>query len=140
MVRRGAARPVGGADWLYTYLTTFYLDPKRPTGVNNLVFKDSAMPDVLWELQGLQRPVMKTEKDAEGKEIEVIDGFEIARHGLESDAQYRQTVTDLVNYLVYMGEPARLIRTGIGMWVIAFLLVLLAVVYPMKKEFWKDVH
>ena len=129
-----------GADWLYTYLTSFYLDPKRPTGVNNLVFKDTAMPDILWELQGLQRPVMKTEKDADGKEIEVIDGFEIARHGLESEEEYRQTARDLVNFLVYVGEPARLVRTGIGVWVILFLLGLLAVVYPLKKEYWKDVH
>jgi len=129
-----------GADWLYTYLKSFYLDPKRPTGVNNLVFDKTAMPDVLWTLQGLQRPIMKTEKNDEGKDIEVIDGFELARHGLETKEEYDRTVRDLVNFLVYMGEPARLIRTSVGVWVILFLLALLAVVYPLKKEYWKDVH
>lgn len=129
-----------GADWLYTYLKSFYLDPKRPTGVNNLVFDKTAMPDVLWTLQGLQRPIMKTEKNDDGKDIEVIDGFELARHGLETKEEYDRTVHDLVNFLVYMGEPARLIRTSVGVWVILFLLALLAVAYPLKKEYWKDVH
>lgn len=129
-----------GADWLYTYLKSFYLDPKRPTGVNNLVFDKTAMPDVLWSLQGLQRPIMKTEKNDEGKDIEVIDGFELARHGLETKEEYDRTVRDLVNFLVYMGEPARLIRTSVGVWVLLFLLALLAVAYPLKKEYWKDVH
>ena len=32
-----------GANWLYTYFMTFYRDPFRPFGVNNLVFKDVAM-------------------------------------------------------------------------------------------------
>ncbi|HET7301451.1 MAG TPA: cytochrome c1, partial [Oleiagrimonas sp.] len=43
-----------GADWVYSYLNSFYLDPSRPVGWNNTVFPNASMPNVLWELQGLQ--------------------------------------------------------------------------------------
>jgi len=129
-----------GADWLYTYLQSFYIDPKRPTGVNNLVFKDVAMPDVLWNMQGWQKPVYKTVKDADGKDIKVIDHLELVQPGSESKAQFRGSVHDLVNFLVYMGEPARLIRTSMGGWVLLFIAVLTVLLYFVKKEYWKDVH
>ena len=34
-------------DWIYTYLRSFYVDPNRPFGVNNTVFKDVGMPHCL---------------------------------------------------------------------------------------------
>lgn len=129
-----------GADWLYTFLLTFYLDPAKPTGVNNLAFKDTAMPHVLWELQGLQRAVMKTEAGPDGTEHEVIEGFEIQVPGRESETEYRRTVRDLVNFLVYLGEPAKLVRHKIGAWVIAFLCVFTLLAWLMKREYWSDVH
>ncbi len=129
-----------GADWLYTFLLTFYLDPAKPTGVNNLAFKDTAMPHVLWELQGLQRPVYRTEQGPDGHEHEVIDGFEIQTPGRETEAGYRRTVRDLVNFLVYLGEPAKLVRYRLGAWVIAFLCVFTVLAWLMKREYWSDVH
>jgi ubiquinol-cytochrome c reductase cytochrome c1 subunit len=130
-----------GADYLYTYLRSFYADPKRPFGVNNTVFPDVGMPHVLAELQGVQTAVYKTEKDAEGKEVHEFEKFELTTPGSQTAEQYDATVTDLVNYLVYMGEPAQLQRTRIGWWVLGFLgLVLLPVSYLLKKEYWKDVH
>jgi ubiquinol-cytochrome c reductase cytochrome c1 subunit len=129
-----------GADWIYTFLQSFYLDPSRPTGVNNVVFPSAAMPHVLWELQGVQRAVFKKEKNAEGKEVDVLERLETAVPGKLSDAEYKQTVHDIVNFMVYMGEPAKLVRYKVGAWVIAYLLVLLVAVYAMKKEYWKDVH
>jgi ubiquinol-cytochrome c reductase cytochrome c1 subunit len=129
-----------GADWLYTYFMTFYLDPGRPTGMNNLVFKDVAMPHVLWKKQGLQRAVVKETKNADGSIKTEVERLELETPGELNEAEYAAMVQDLVNFLVYMGEPARLKRYTIGGWVMVYLLVLLLVVYLLKKEYWRDVH
>ncbi len=129
-----------GADWLYTYLRTFYLDPSRPWGVNNVTFKDVGMPHVLWELEGLKQPVYETYKDHDGNEAKRIVGYETVQPGKMSEAEYDNAVRDLVNFMVYMGEPAKLSRYYIGVWVLLFLALLFVVSYAMKKEFWKDVH
>lgn len=130
-----------GADWLYTYLLTFYLDDSRPFGVNNLVFKDVGMPHALWELQGWQKPVFETVVHSDGTESQVIKELELTTPGLESPEEYEQTVTDLVNFLVYMGEPAQLHRKRVGFWVMFYLIViLLPLTYFLKKEYWRDVH
>ncbi len=129
-----------GADWLYTFLLTFYLDPARPTGVNNLLFRDTAMPHVLWELQGLQRPVLGASADAHGRHASQIASLELASHGLQSEQEYRRTVRDLVNFLVYLGEPAKLVRYRIGFWVILFLIGFYLLAWRLKREYWKDVH
>ncbi|MFP6682108.1 MAG: cytochrome c1 [Gammaproteobacteria bacterium] len=129
-----------GADWLYNFLLSFYLDEKKTTGVNNLFFKDTAMPHVLWELQGLQRAVYHSKTGDDGKEVSTIDHLEIAVPGTLSETQYKQVVRDLVGFLVYVGEPAKLVRYQIGFWVIVFLMVFLIAAYLMKREYWKDVH
>jgi ubiquinol-cytochrome c reductase cytochrome c1 subunit len=128
-----------GVDWLYTYLRSFYLDPSRVTGVNNLVFPDVGMPDVLWELQGWQKPVITTVKDPDGTERKVIE-LELEEPGLMSPKEFDRAVRDLVNFLDYMAEPGKHDRRALGVKVILFLLVFLVVAYLMKKEFWKDVH
>jgi ubiquinol-cytochrome c reductase cytochrome c1 subunit len=128
-----------GVDWLYTYLRSFYLDDSRVTGVNNLVFPDVGMPDVLWELQGWQKPVITTVKDTDGTEHKVID-LELVKPGLMSPKEFDRAVRDLVNFLDYMAEPGKHDRQALGVKVILFLLVFLVVAYLMKKEFWKDVH
>lgn len=128
-----------GADWLYTYFMSFYRDPARPTGVNNLAFKDVAMPHVLWELQGWQRAVHRTEgKGAQA--MQVIDRLEQETPGRLNAEEYAATVRDLVNFLVYLGEPIQLKRYTIGFWVIGYLLFLLVIVYLLKREYWSDVH
>ena len=133
-----------GADWLYTYFMTFYKDPSRPFGVNNLAFKDVGMPHVLWELQGWQRPVYVKETNAEGETVKRIDHLELEtppdKPEAYKDQDYEQVVKDLVNFLVYMGEPVKLQRYTIGAWVILYLLVLLVIVYLLKKAYWKDIH
>jgi len=129
-----------GEDWLYTYLRTFYLDASRPWGVNNATFKDVGMPHVLWELEGLKQPVYEIHKDHEGNETKRIVRYEIVQAGKMSEAEYDNAVRDLVNFMVYMGEPAKLSRYNIGVWVLLFLALLFVVSYAMKKEFWKDVH
>ncbi len=129
-----------GADWLYNFLLGFYVDDKKPTGVNNLIFKDTAMPHVLWELQGLRRPVYHTETHADGTETTSIERLETVTPGTLDEKGYKQAVKDLVGFLVYVGEPAKLVRYRVGFWVIVFLLGFLLAAYLMKREYWKDVH
>ncbi len=130
-----------GADWLYTYFLTFYRDDTRPMGVNNLVFKDVGMPHVLWELQGMQAPVYETVQTAEGGQKRIITELELITQGAQTPEEYRQTIHDLVNFLVYLGEPAQLQRKTVGFWVLFYLIViLLPLAYLLKKEYWRDVH
>ena len=124
-----------GADWLYTYLRGFYRDETRTTGWNNTVFDKVGMPHVLWSLQGEMVPVMK--KDGEH---EVIERLELAKPGSMTLAEYDAMVGDLVNYLVWMGEPAQVQRKQLGLIVLAFLAIFFVVAYYLKKEYWKDVH
>lgn len=124
-----------GADWLYTYLRGFYRDDTRATGWNNTVFDKVGMPHVLWTLQGEMVPVMKKEG-----EHEVIESLQLAKPGSVSLAEYDAMVGDLVNYLVWMGEPAQVQRKQLGVIVLAFLAVFFVVAYYLKKEYWKDVH
>ncbi len=130
-----------GSDWIYTYLMTFYVDESRPTGMNNLVFKDVGMPHVLWELQGLQKPVYETITDSEGNEHHVIERLEpVGEVSQAQQTEYRRTVRDLVNFLEYAGEPAQLQRKSLGWKVMLFLFFFFLVAYALKKEYWKDVH
>lgn len=129
-----------GADWLYTYMRTFYIDEKRPFGVNNAVFKDVGMPHVLWELQGMQKAVLQTTKDHDGNEHTTITGYEIVKPGKMSPAEYDQAAGDLVNFMVYMGEPVQLERQALGIKVLIFLAFFFVLAYLLKKEYWKDIH
>ncbi len=129
-----------GADYLYTYLRTFYLDESRPYGVNNAIFPSVGMPHVLWELQGWQKAVYKTVKDASGNPMEVIDGFEIVQEGSMTEREFDKAMADLVSFMVYIAEPIQQERKRIGVWVLLFLVLAFAVFYPLKKEYWKDVH
>lgn len=129
-----------GADWLLAYFMSFYRDDSRPFGVNNLVFKDVAMPHVLWELQGIQKAVYHEVEGHDGVTRRVVSHLELEQSGILSGDNYRKTVDDLVNFLVYVGEPAQLKRKKTGVLVILYLLALLVVVYLLKKEYWKDVH
>jgi len=128
-----------GADWIYTYLKSFYIDEARPFGVNNTTFPSVGMPHVLWELEGLKKAVKTKTTDADGHEVETVV-FETVVPGSMSPVEYDNAMTDLVNYLVYMGEPAKLKRYTMGVYVLGFLFILFVVSYAMKKEFWKDVH
>lgn len=129
-----------GADWLYTYLRSYYRDESRPTGWNNVTYPNVGMPHVLWELQGLQ----DLEEEKHGAEGEhgghAAPKLTLAQAGAMTPKQYDAFVADLVNYLVYMGEPARLQRTQLGILTLLFLGVLFVFAYLLKKEYWKDVH
>lgn len=129
-----------GADWVYTYLRSFYRDGTRPTGWNNTVFDKVGMPHALQELQGHLAPIYRTEVDHEGKQHEVIDRLELVKPGKMTQAEYDATVADLTNYLVWMGEPAQIQRMNVGLIVMLFLGVFFLVAFYLKKEYWKDIH
>jgi ubiquinol-cytochrome c reductase cytochrome c1 subunit len=128
-----------GVDWLYTYLRSFYRDDSRHVGVNNLAFPDVGMPHVLWELQGWQEPIITTVKDHDGKETKVVD-LELVEPGLMTPKEYDRAIRDLVNFLDYMGEPAKHDRRELGVKVLMFLFLFLVLAYLLKREYWKDVH
>jgi ubiquinol-cytochrome c reductase cytochrome c1 subunit len=129
-----------GPDYIYSFLKSFYLDPSRPTGVNNRVMPQTAMPDVLWELQGLQEAVYEGESDAEHNAVHKrFKEFRSVRPGTLQPKEYDDFVRDTVNFLVYIGEPMQLERRSIGLRVLAFLLVFFLFAYFLKKEYWKDV-
>ena len=128
-----------GTDYIYRFLTTFYVDPSRATGANNLQLPTTAMPDVLSELEGLKRAAFKTET-VNGTQTQVFDHFETVASGSLTREQYDGFVRDIVNFLDYVGEPAQAHRRALGVWVVLFLLVFTWLVYLLKKEFWKDVH
>ena len=129
-----------GADWVYTYLRSFYRDDTRPTGWNNVVFDKVGMPHVLQELQGHLAPVMRTETDHEGKTHQVLDHLTLVKPGKITQAEYDALVGDLVNYLAWMGEPSQAQRKNIGLAVILFLGLFYVVAFYLKREFWKDIH
>lgn len=128
-----------GPEYVYAYLQTFYLDDTRPFGVNNLVLQGTAMPHVLWKLQGWQKPVYETVSE-NGREQEVVSHLEPAEPGLLTPQEYDRVAHDLTTFLTYMAEPARLDRTAIGIWALPFLIGLFVLVYLVKKEYWKGVH
>ena len=129
-----------GTDYLYSFLKSFYIDPARPTGVNNTVLPSAAMPNVLWELQGQQQAVYAGVSSEDGKSVEKhFKGFELATEGKLSPEEFDEFVRDTVNFLEYIGEPAQLQRRALGFRVLGFLLVLFLLAYALKQEYWKDV-
>ncbi len=125
--RSRASEDGSGADWLYTYLRSFYRDDKRPTGWNNTVYENVGMPHILWELQGQQVLNHETHK------------LELSVPGKLSAAEYDKQVADLVGFLVWMAEPTAGLRKQLGYGVLVFLLILFGVSYLLKKEYWKDI-
>jgi ubiquinol-cytochrome c reductase cytochrome c1 subunit len=129
-----------GTDYIYSFLKSFYLDPARPTGVNNMVMPQTAMPHVLWSLQGIQKAVYDGESDAEHNAVHrKFRGFELATKGTMSEQEFDTFVRDTVNFLDYIGEPMQLQRRNLGWRVLGFLLVFFLFAYLLKKEYWKDV-
>jgi ubiquinol-cytochrome c reductase cytochrome c1 subunit len=130
---------VRGTDWLYTYLRTFYADPSRPFGVNNIVFPNVGMPHVLEELQGVPQPVWgKTVVG--GEEVDTVVGVQTDGTGELSTSEYDAAMRDLVNFLQYAGDPVQVEREQLGIWVLLFLVIFTAVAFLLYKEYWRDIH
>jgi ubiquinol-cytochrome c reductase cytochrome c1 subunit len=138
IARSRSSHAGSGADWLYTYLRTFYRDNTRPTGWNNVVYPNVAMPHALWELQGQQ--VLKEAQEQGPGYMRTVQKLVIDKPGALSPQDYDRLVADLVNYMSYMAEPARHDRVKIGLYTLLVLFVLIALSYALKKAYWKDVH
>ena len=130
-----------GADWIYTYLNSFYKDDSRPFGVNNTVFPNVGMPHVLMGLQGLQKLEEEPATEGESKEgHHAAPKFVMERTGVMTEDDYREVTRDLTNFLTYVSEPAQLHRKTHGVFVMIFLAIFFVFAYLLKKEYWKDVH
>ena len=143
IARSKASGDGSGADWLYTYLRTFYRDSSRETGWNNRAFHNVGMPHVLWELQGEQRAVFAKVPDAhdKSKTVEVFEKFEITKPGKLNKLDYDNAVGDLVGFLVWMGEPDAAFRKQLGVLVLIFLgIFLLPCAWWLNRTYWKDLH
>lgn len=116
-----------GEDWIYNYLISFYRDPAAPSGWNNTVFVNAAMPHVLANLQGVQ------ELDHETHELKLVS------KGSKAD-EYDQIARDITAFLAYVGEPAKADRQFYGIFVMIFLVLFFVLAYALKKEYWRDVH
>ena len=127
-----------GADYLYTYLRTYYRDETKATGWNNLAFPSVAMPHVLYELQGERRPVYE-EMEQHGHPTKVFKGWEQVAPGAMTPLQYDTAVGDLVSYMQWMAEPAQNTRVRIGVWVLLFLGVFTVIAWRLSAAYWKDV-
>ena len=127
-----------GADYLYTFLRTFYKDDTKPTGWNNLAFPSVGMPHVLWQLQGARVPVYE-EIESHGHKTDVFKEWKQLTPGTMSPQEYDKNVGDLVNYLQWMAEPAQNTRVRIGVWVLIFLLGFTVIAWRLNAAFWKDV-
>jgi len=121
-----------GPDWTFTFLKSFYVDEDRPMGWNNTLLENASMPNVLWELQGIQAPVY-------GEDGE-IERFELVQAGSMSPTEFDQAIRDISAFLAYVGEPAALKRQAMGVWVVLFLAFFTFIAWLLKKEYWRDVH
>ena len=139
VIARSRSSPDGsGTDWLYTYLRSFYRDASRPTGWNNVVYPNVAMPHVLWQLQGEQ--VLKEVQVQGPGYMRTVQQLAIDKPGSMKPVEYNAMVADLVNYMAYMAEPAAYDRVRYGFVALIFLVILVGLSYALKKAFWKDVH
>tara|TARA_R110002072_G_scaffold90500_1_gene202365 strand:+ start:9823 stop:10584 length:762 start_codon:yes stop_codon:yes gene_type:complete len=134
-----------GGDWLYSYMRGFYVDSKRPYGVNNVVFKDVGMPHVLAGLQGVcaEAPELGVEPVVDplsGNVVKQSGCYEFATEGSLSPEEYDLVIHDLVNFLTYVGEPSKLESERIGRNVLIFLAFLFVFVYFLNKEYWREMH
>ncbi len=128
-----------GSQAVYNFLMSFYVDDKRPFGVNNLHLNNTAMPHVLADLQGLQHADFHNTLDGHGVEHKELK-FEIVQPGTLSEDEYKRVVSDLVNFLAYLSEPAQLIRKKVGTGVLLFLAFLGVLAYFLKRNYWQDIH
>ncbi|MFM8466350.1 MAG: cytochrome c1 [Oxalobacteraceae bacterium] len=141
IVRAKASSQGSGADYVYTYLRTYYKDDARATGWNNLVYPNVGMPHVLWELQGVRNAKFVEEKDPHdaSKSIHKFAGFEQVKPGKLSSQAYDAEVADLVGFMEWMSEPVKSKRQKLGVWVLLFLAGLVFLTWRLNASFWKEV-
>lgn len=134
-----------GEDWIYSYLRGFYKDDSRPLGVNNVVFDNVGMPHVMADLQGLCAVAPQI---GEGASVDPLSGDvrnadicpEWETEGSMSPAEFNSAMYDLTNFMSYMGDPVKVERERLGMFVLIFVAIFFIFAYLLNREYWKDVH
>lgn len=142
VIARAKATPSNtGSDYLYTYLRTFYKDDTRPTGFNNMVLPNAAMPHVLWELQGVQAAKFEEVEDPHehGKKMHKFVGFQQVKPGTMSKLEFDTAVADIVGYMEWMAEPAAQKRKQLGVWVLIFMTIFATLAWRLNASYWKEV-
>lgn len=132
---------VRGADWIYTYLHSFYLDPSRPTGFNNLIFPNTVMSNIVASYQGQQIRLADNQL-SHGKythQLQWYDVLVLQTQGSMTPEEFDKTIADVVNFLVYAADPYAGEQHRMGWWVVGFLFILFILSYLLKKSYWKDV-
>jgi ubiquinol-cytochrome c reductase cytochrome c1 subunit len=129
---------VRGVDWIYTYLHSFYTDTTTATGVNNLVFPNTAMPDIVAPYQGQQTLVEHPMHDWTGH-VQWYDAVQLVQAGSMKPEEFDQLTADITNFLAYASEPFYQSQHTLGYWVIGFLCILFVFMYLLKREYWKDI-
>ncbi len=125
-----------GANWIYTYMRSFYRDETAPSGWNNVVFQNVSMPHVLWAWQGTQAAEFRIDEDG----VKHFEGFKTIKVGSMNEKEYDEAARDLTAFMVYLGEPAKLVRYRLGIYVLLFLALFLVFAYLLKKNYWQDIH
>lgn len=130
-----------GVDWIYTYLHSFYLDSKKPTGVNNLVNPDTAMPNVLAPFQGQQilDKKIRLDRGIYDRKAQWYDLLILQSQGTMTPDEFDKTMTDVVNFLAYAANPYEMVQHQLGWWVLGFLFLLWILLYFLKQSYWKDI-
>lgn len=131
-----------GVDWIYTYLHSFYVDPHRPTGVNDLLVPNTAMPGIIMAYQGQQTlvPENQLSKNIYGGDYQWYDLVELQTQGSMTPEQFDATITDVVNFLQYASEPYKVQQESIGVWVIGYFLIMFILMYLLKRAYWKNLR
>jgi ubiquinol-cytochrome c reductase cytochrome c1 subunit len=131
---------VRGKDWLYTYLHSFYIDSKRPTGVNNLLVQNTMMPGIIAIYQGQQALSIDLKQSATLDHVlQWYDVLTLQSKGSMSSPQFDATIADVVNFLSYAAEPFHAEQTRLGWKVLVFLAIFFVFAYLLKREYWKDI-
>lgn len=143
-----------GADWVYTYLRSFYAAPDRTFGVNNVVLPGASMPHVLESMQGLPTLIDDGQHHGDDHGEATAHGndhadegtykvgaatFKLASEGSMSTDEYDRYVGDLTNFMVYAAEPIQKRRRELGTKVMFFLFIFFIMAWLLNREYWKDI-
>ncbi len=141
IVRARSGERGAGADYVYSYLRTYYKDDTRPTGWNNLAYPNTAMPNVLWQLQGVRDAVYvdKNDQHDHEKTVHEFEKFEQVTPGTMTPLQYDEAAGNITAFLTWMSEPAQETRRRIGVWVLLFLGVAFVLTWRLNAAYWKDI-
>lgn len=137
--RSRASGAGSGADWIYTYLRSYYKDPNQPTGWNNLVYPGVGMPHVLWEMQGIKN-ASYTEGLDHGVAKKVFDKFVTETPGSLTKAEYDNNIADLTAFMVWVADPSGQFRKRLGVWVLLFLSLFAFIAWRLNAAYWKDIR